>query len=104
MNTLACFFFQFDAILGEIPPDESLRKQCDELKYNLHKRSDYITDIYDVAYHYAEHMEPKVAGMDAGGMAQCLTSYMKQALSLLHFISACKYRSINLPELCEYHW
>jgi hypothetical protein len=91
MNALACFFFKFDAVLGKMSPDVPLRKQCEELKSNLHQRSENITDIYDdLASYYADQIEPKVTGMDAGKLAQFLTNYMKQVECLLHIISTCR--------------
>ena len=46
-NVLACSFLKFGAVLGEMPPDAPLQKQCEELKSSLHQRSDNVTDIYD---------------------------------------------------------
>ena len=92
MNALACFFLLFDAVLGNMSPDTPLQKQCMELKTNLHHRSvENVTDIYDdLASHYADQIEGKVTGMDAGGLAQFLTNYMKQVQCLLHIISTCR--------------
>ena len=90
MNVLACSFLKFCAVPGEMPPDAPLQKQCEELKSSLHQRSDNITDIYDdLASQYAEQIEPKVAGMDAGELAQFLTNYMKQVQCLLHAHHQC---------------
>ena len=50
-----------------------------------------MLDIYDdLASQYADQIEPKVAGMDAGELAQFLTNYMKQVQCLLHIISVCR--------------
>ena len=50
-----------------------------------------VTDFYDdLASQYADQIEPKVAGMDAGELAQFLTNYMKQVQCLLHIISVCR--------------
>ena len=92
MNVLACSFLKCDAVFGEMPPNVPLQKQCDELKSSLHQRSDNVTDTYDdLASQYADQIEPKVAGMDAGELAQFLTNYMKQVQCLLHIISACRH-------------
>ena len=89
MNVLACSFLEFDAVLGERPPEAPLQKQCEELKSRLHQRSDNVTDIFDdLASQYADQIESIVAGMDAGELAQFLTNYMKQVQCLLHIISA----------------
>ena len=61
MNVFACFVLKFDAVLGEMPPDAPLQKQCEELKSSLHQRSDNVTDIYDdLASQCANQIEPKV--------------------------------------------
>ena len=89
MNVLACSFLTFDAVIGETPPDAPLNKQCQELKSSLHQRIDNVTDIYDdLVSQYADQIEPKVAGMDVGELAQFLTFYTKHVQCLLHFISA----------------
>ena len=91
MNVLACSFLKLDAVLGEMPPNAPLQKQCEELKSSLHQRSDNVTDIYDdLASQFADQIEPKVAGVDAGQLAQFLTNYMKQVQCLLHIISVCR--------------
>ena len=36
MNVLACSFLKFVAVLGEMPLDVPLQKQCEELKFSLH--------------------------------------------------------------------
>ena len=91
MNVLACSFLKFGAVLGEMPPDAPLQKQCEELKSSFHQRGDNVTDIYeDLASQYANQIEPKVAGMDAGELAQFLTNYIKQVQCLQHIISVCR--------------
>ena len=91
MNVLACSFLKFGAVLGEMPPGAPLQKQCEELKSNFHQRGDNVTDIYeDLASQYANQIEPKVAGVDAGELAQFLTNYIKQVQCLQHIISVCR--------------
>lgn len=91
MNALACFFFKFDAVLGEMQHDASLRKQCEELKASLHTRSDGVPDMYDeLSSTYREEMESKVTDMDVKELAKFLTNYMTQVECLLHIISACR--------------
>ena len=40
--------------------------------------------------HYSDQKEGKVAGMDAEGLPQFLTNYLKQLQCLLHIISTCR--------------
>ena len=74
-----------------MPLDAPLRNHCEELKSNLHQRSDNVTDIYDdLASQYDGQIQPKVAGMNTGELDQFLTNYMKQVSVLLYSISACR--------------
>ena len=87
MNVLACFFFKCDKVLGENPHDMPIQKLCEGLKSTLHQRSENVRDIYDdLASHYAEQIEPKLTGIDAGELSEFLTNNIKQVQCSLHII------------------
>lgn len=88
-NTMVCYELFFEAF----PQQENLESmvlKCHELRSELHKRQDDITDIFEEVHSIFIDQFHATLNQDLGEMAQFLRSYIKQVECLLHLIRACR--------------